>query len=208
MDPHADDPAADIAWMRRLAEEGGQAPMTGAPILFFAGALYAGASLFHWAIVTGLVPVDPASIWMGWVAATLLFFVALVVFVPRVRKDSGVVTAANRASGIAWSAMGWGIFALFLSLAIVGYRMGETFAEGLFGLIPSIILVFYGIGWTISAVVHKARPLWFLSIGSYIAAPVLAVFSGSATQYLAYAAALILFMALPGVVLMRAAKRA
>lgn len=203
-----EDPAADIAWMRRLAEEGGQAPMTGSPILFFGGALYALASLFHWATITALIPVPATSIWMGWVAATLLFFVALAVFIPRVRKDSGVVTAANKASGIAWSAMGWGIFALFLSLAVAGVRMGETFSEGLFGLVPSIILVFYGIGWTVSAVMHKARLFWFLAIGSYVAAPVLAAFTGSPHQYLAYAVALMLFMALPGLMLMRAAKQA
>ena len=208
MNANHEDPAADIAWMRRLAEEGGQAPMTGSSILFFAGALYAAASLFHWAAVTGLVPMQPTSLWIGWAVATGLFFVVLAVCVPRVQKGSGVVTAANRASGIAWSAMGWGIFALFMSLGIVGYRLGEGFAEGLFGLVPSIILVFYGIGWTISAVMHKARPLWVLSIGSYIAAPVLAVFTGSPSQYLAYAAALILFMAVPGLMLMRAAKRA
>ena len=37
MTEHNEDPVADIAWMRRLAEEGAQAPMQGAPILMAAG---------------------------------------------------------------------------------------------------------------------------------------------------------------------------
>jgi uncharacterized MAPEG superfamily protein len=47
-----------------------------------------------------------------------------------------------------------------------------------------------------------------LSLGSFAAAPLLALFAGSAAQYLAYAAALFLLMALPGFLLMRAAEQA
>lgn len=208
MNAETEDTAADIAWMRRLAEEGGDAPMQGASILFIAGVLFAGASLFHWAAITGVLSLQPESLWIGWLAATLLFFVALIVTLTRLKRQPGVVTSANRATGIAWSAMGWGIFALFVSLSVVGYRLGGEAANALFGLVPSIILVFYGIGWSVSAVMHRLRPLWILSLGSYAAAPALAAFTGSATQYLAYAAALLLLMALPGFLLMRQAKRA
>jgi hypothetical protein len=203
-----EDPAGDIAWMRRLAEEGRQAPMQGASILFMAGLLYGLASLFQWAVMADLLPFatqDALSI--GWLAATLLFFVVLAVVITRLKRQPGVVTTANRASGIAWSAMGWGIFALFTSFAVVGYRLGEEASLAMVGLVPSIIMVFYGIGWTVSAVMQKSRPLWALSIGSYVAAPVLAAFTGEPVQYLAYAAALFLLMALPGFLLMRAASR-
>ena len=40
MTPNTEDPAADIAWMRRLAEEGADAPMEGASILMSAGLIY------------------------------------------------------------------------------------------------------------------------------------------------------------------------
>lgn len=200
--------AADIAWMRRLAEEGGKAPMQGASILFAAGLLYGLASLFQWAVMAGLLPLaaqDALSI--GWIAATLLFFVALAVVTVRLKRRPGVVTTANKASGVAWSAMGWGIFALFTSVAVVGYRLGAPASAAFVALVPSIIMVFYGIGWTVSAVMQKSRPLWLLSLGSYVAAPVLALFTGDPVQYLAYAAALFLLMALPGFLLMRQAKQ-
>ena len=61
---------ADIAWMRRLAEEGGQSPMRGASILFAAGTIYGAASLFHWAVQAGLVS-EPGPIHgVAWLAAT------------------------------------------------------------------------------------------------------------------------------------------
>lgn len=208
MNADSEDTAADIAWMRRLAEEGGEAPMQGASILFIAGLLFAGASVFHWAATSGALPIAPDALWIGWVVATGLFFVALIVTLTRLKRQPGIVTSANRATGIAWSAMGWGIFAMFLSLSVIGFRLGEEAANALFGLVPSIILVFYGIGWSVSAVMHRLRPLWILSLGSYAAAPALAAFTGSPTQYLAYAAALLLLMALPGFLLMRQAKRA
>ena len=203
-----EDPAADIAWMRRLAEEGGQAPMQGNSLLMFGGLLYGVASLFHWAIVAGAVPLDQNQIWIGWVVATVAYWVILAVTIPRLRRGAGVHTTANRAAGIAWSGMGWGIFAMFLTITVLGVRLGETVLEGMYVLIPSMIMIFYGVGWAVHATMQRSRRLWTLSLASFIAAPLLALFAGTAEQYLAYAAALFLLMALPGFLLMRAAKQA
>lgn len=209
MTHETDDGAADIAWMRKLAEEGATAPMQGASILMMAGIYYGLASLVQWAAMAELLPFASQNVLsLGWIVATLLFFATLAVVIFRLKRRPGVMTTANRASSIAWSAMGWGIFAIFASFAVVGYRLGEAASIAMIGLVPSIIMVFYGIGWGVTAVMQKSRPLWALSIGSYIAAPVLAAFTGESVQYLAYAMALFLLMALPGFLLMRAAKQA
>lgn len=201
-----DNAAADIAWMRRLAEEAGEAPMQGASLLMFGGLLYGLASLFHWAVVTGGLPIAGDNLWIGWVVATVAYWVVLAVVIPRLRRGAAVSTTANRASGMAWSGMGWGIFALFLAMSVLGWRMGEASLEPMFALIPSIIMVFYGVGWAVSASMHKSRTMWILSLASFAAAPLMALFAGQAAQYLAYAAALFLLMALPGGLLMRAAR--
>ena len=203
-----EDPAADIAFMRRLAEEGAQVPMQGSSLLMFGGLLYGVASLFHWALFAGLLPLDQDLIWVGWVGATIAYWIVLGVTIPRLRRNAGVNTTANRAMGIAWSGMGWGIFAMFLTITVLGLRLGEGVLEGMYVLIPSIIMIFYGVGWAVHATMQRSRPLWMLSLGSFAAAPLLALFAGSADQYLAYAAALFGLMALPGFLLMRAAKQA
>ena len=72
-----EDPAADIAWMRRLAEEGAQVPMQGASILFAAGLLYGGASLGHWAVASGLAGLDIEAVNYLWLGATVSFVAVL-----------------------------------------------------------------------------------------------------------------------------------
>ncbi len=206
MTENTEDPAADIAWMRRLAEEGAQAPMRGNSLLMFGGLLYGVASLFHWGIIVGLVPLGGNQVWIGWVAATVIYWVVLAITIPRLRR-AGVSTTANRAAGIAWSGMGWGIFAMFLAMAVLGWRLADEAAlDAMFALIPSIIMVFYGVGWAVHAEMQRSRKLWVLSLASFAAAPLLALFAGQAEQYLAYAGSLFLLMALPGWMLMRQAR--
>ncbi len=206
MTENTEDPAADIAWMRRLAEEGAQAPMRGNSLLMFGGLLYGLASLFHWAIIVGLVPLAKNQIWIGWIAATVAYWIILAVTIPRLSR-AGVSTTANRAAGIAWSGMGWGIFAMFVAMSVLGWRLADEVAlEAMFALIPSIIMVFYGVGWAVHAEMQRSRKLWVLSFASFAAAPLLALFAGQAEQYLAYAAALFLLMALPGWMLTRQAR--
>ena len=207
MTDNTEDPAADIAWMRRLAEEGSNAPMRGASILMSAGLIFGAASLFHWAQITDRIPMSGPVLGLGWLAATVLFLLVLTLILSRLNREGGVMTAGNRATSTVWSALGWGIFALFGSMAVLIWRNGEDAVQIGFGLIPSVIMVFYGIGWAVSAAMHRSRPLWGLAVASFLAAPVLAGLTGRADQYLAYAAALFLLMALPGFLLMRAARR-
>jgi hypothetical protein len=192
MTERTDDPAADIAWMRQLAEDGAHSPMQGNSLLMSGGLLYGLASLFHWAAIVDLIALADSQLWIGWVVATVAYWIVLAVTIPRLRR-AGVSTTANRAAGIAWSGMGWGIFAMFVLMAM-------------FAFIPSIILVFYGVGWAVHAEMQRSRPLWILSLSSFLAAPLLALFAGQAEQYLAYAAALFGLMALPGWLLMRQAR--
>lgn len=205
MNANAEDPAADIAWMRRLAEEGSNAPMQGGSILMTAGLSYGVASIVHWLGATGRMAGFEQWVNIVWLAATAVFFVGLFVSIGRMKRSAAPRTAGNRASGTAWSALGWGIFALFASLAIIGYRADEQTALVLLGLAPSVIMVFYGIGWAVSGAMHRDRTMWGLSAASFVAAPILALLAGSPTQYIGYAAALFALMALPGWTFMRRA---
>ena len=179
--------------------------MEGNSLLMFGGLVYGLASLFHWAIIVGLIPLAENQIWIGWVVATVGYWIILGVTIPRLRGE-GVSTTANRAASIAWSGMGWGICAMFLTITVLGLRLGESVLEGMYVMIPSMIMIFYGVGWAVHASMQRSRVLWALSLSSFAAAPVLALFAGQAAQYLAYAAALFLLMALPGWLLMRRAR--
>ena len=204
-DPHND--TADIAWLRNLAEEGAKTPYRGASIMIAAGLIFGSASLLHWAFASGALPGGPNGISMSWLGATVLFLATLPVLIWRLKSQPGVKTTANRVVATVWACVGWGIFALFASMMVNDIRMGAAQGMGTFWLVPSIIMVFYALGWGATASLFGAGRLWWLAVGSFVSAPILAALTGSPAQYLAYAACLFGLMALPGYLLMRAAKR-
>lgn len=203
-----DNTSADIAWLRQLAEENGAAPMRGASILLAAGLIYGLTSLLHWAHMTGLVAPRLVGAGMEWLIATGLFLIVNFALILRLRRAEGVRTAADRAIGTVWAGVGCGIFVLFASMMAVTLRLDADQNGLIFWMVPSIIMVFYGMGWSVTAAMLKSGPLWWLGVASFIAAPALGALSGQPAQYLGYAAALFLLMALPGFLLMRRAKQA
>jgi hypothetical protein len=204
----SDNAPVDIAWLRQLAEENGTGPMRGASILLAAGLIYGVTSLVHWAHMTGLILPQYAVAGVEWLIATGIFLVVCFTISIRLRRAGGVRTGAQRAIGTIWSAVGWGIFALFGSMSMVSIRLGADQDGMIFWLVPSIVMVFYGMGWAVTAAMLKSRPLLLLAVGSFVSAPVMGLFAGSAAIYLAYAAALFLLMAVPGFLLMRQSKSA
>ncbi|CAN5118713.1 hypothetical protein BH10PSE1_BH10PSE1_30910 [soil metagenome] len=206
-DPIIDnDGPADIAWMRNLAQEGASAPLQGGDILLAAGLLFGLASLAQWALLSGLTPWSPEALGIVWPVITVVFVAFALIQGRRKSSLGGVRTSANRASQTVWTSVGIGIFMLFVSMALIGWRLGADVSRVVFSLIPSIIMVFYGMGWAVNATMMRSAFLWRLSIGSFVAAPVLAAFTGSTLQYLAYAACLFALMAFPGWLLMRKAR--
>lgn len=201
------DELTDIAWLRGLAEEGARSPIKGASILFAAGLIFGTASLVHWLIAAGMIAVAPSVYGAIWGATALIFLVTLVVLIGRLKRDGGVETAANRAFGIVWAALGWGIFSLFMSLIASDLaRTGQSSMAEWSLVIPSIIMAFYGVGWAVTATMTRSKSLWTLALASFAAAPALAVLSSTSWQYLAYAGALFGLMAVPGFLIMRSAK--
>ncbi|QTC91273.1 hypothetical protein [Brevundimonas goettingensis] len=196
--------STDIAWIRSLAEEGANAPLGGGRILMAAGVIYGLASLTQWAAITGLTPFSVRQSNWIWLAATAVFLLLTLLDKLLLCPAGGVRTAANRAAQAAWACVGTGIFAMIASIAVVAWKIGPTGGALIF-LLPSLIMVFYGLGWGVSAAMMRSTRLGALSVASFVSAVIIATMTGSDTQYLAYAVALFALMALPGFLLMRAA---
>jgi hypothetical protein len=67
----------------------------------------------------------------------------------------------------------------------------------------STVLAFYGAAWLVSAAMNQARAPGLLSAGCFIAAALIGLLVNSPNLLLAYAAALVLFALIPGLVYMR-----
>lgn len=190
----------DIAFMRALATEGQRTPLLGGVILGSAGLIFAVASVVHWATVTGLIQLGQWGNLITWVGAMVIFFVILTIANIRIGSKPGARSPANKAAGAAWMGVGLAIFVMSMSYAAAAWQLRTGAVMATF---PSLIFALYGAGWTVAASMTGKKWLWWVGIGSWVMAPVLAWLSSSPSQFLAYAAALILLMSIPGFVLMR-----
>ncbi|MGN6366377.1 hypothetical protein [Asticcacaulis taihuensis] len=193
---------SDIDYMKSLAEAGGKGPLRNGATLFWAGLLYGLAAIGQYAMIVGWLPKSGAVSAFIWFGASILFGIIATVFCfDRLRIKGSV---SNRATASAWSAVGLGIVAFLISVAVIA-NIYQNF-EPLSYLIAPVILLFYGMGWWVSAQMSGLGWLKLISLGSFVAAPAVSCLAGQPVQMLAYAGCLFLFAMVPGLVLMRAEK--
>ncbi len=187
----------DIAFLKDLVQDGSAPNRMGGSLIAAAGALYAAAAVAHWLVQTGRIAAGPWAYPAIWGGASVLYLVAGAVLKGRYgAADAG----RGLASGIAWAGVGWTIFAIAASMAIVCWRANSALPTLLF---PSLILGLYGLGWMVGAAISYKPWIWWTSVGSYFMALVVAWFSVTDWVMLIYAAALLLLAVLPGLALMR-----
>lgn len=192
---------SDIDYMKSLAEDGKRAPMRNGATLFWAGLLYAAASVAEYGVAINLLPQTAAVQIAIWIGASVIFAILAIFFS---RRRQGARGVGARAYDSAWSAVGMGIGVLVVSVFLVARQVQEV--QAIIYMIAPVILVLYGMGWWVSAMMSGRGWLKAVSIGCFIGAPVMAFMAGSPAQLLAYAVALVLFAAVPGLVLMRGAR--
>ena len=195
----------DIGFLKALAVEGRPTTLIGGSLLIAAGVTFAIASLAQWAGMTGLVHVGSGWFYPAvWGISLVAFFIELTVIIRRMgpqRKGDAV----NRAIGAAWTGVGFSIFALFICATIIAWR---TQSDAPAMMLPSVILAMYGLCWSMAASLTGTRWIWAAAIGSYAGAVIVAILCRETVLYLVYAGALIALAAIPGYILVRAARAA
>ncbi len=186
----------DLAFMREMTvgDEAAASRKAGA-ILTTAGVVFAAASVSAWAASASLAP-----LWiMAWVwpASVVIFLAALAVILSRGARAQGV---RDRTAGMAWTAIGWAIFAIMLGFTAASYQLHSSV---LFAGTPMVILALYGAGWTVAATVSGRRWMGGVALGGYVGAIAIGFLVTNPVIFLVYAAALLLLTAAPGVALLR-----
>ena len=90
-------------------------------------------------------------------------------------------------------------------MAIVSW---QTRSDAPLRLFPSIILALYGMAWSVAAAVSKVRWTSLAAVGSFVAAILSALFSGSPADFLLFAAALVALAIVPGLAMIRQGRAA
>jgi hypothetical protein len=118
-------------------------------------------------------------------------------------RDRGrVETAANRALGMAWAAIGWSILAFCTGAAVMAYR-GQPFA---LNTITMFVVSVYGIGWALAATITRQGWMSVTAFFTFVTVPVFGALVGSGQEFLAYAITLVLIAVIPGLRLRAAAR--
>ena len=190
----------DIAYMRSLAHEGRHAPLLAGPILVTAAIVFGGASVGQWAFQSGMIQVSPwAELWL-WMGSGLVFAVALMTLIGRMKGKPGISSAGNKAVGAAWSGVGYGIFVTWLALVALSVKTDNW---SWMAMMPTAVLVAYGSAWMIGAAMTKTRWMSFTALAAYAGAVAVAWFIDSAMIYLVFAVVLMAVALVPGIILTR-----
>ncbi len=190
----------DIAFMRALAQEGSSAPLLFGGVLFSAGLIFGAGAVGHWLIASGALKVSGWAYLINWGLAGVAFGVVMSVILNRSKGRPGYSAGINKATGVAWSGVGFAIFTLFLGLTVIGLVTGDWSAMA---VIPVVIFALYGTCWFIAGSLSHIGWIKGVAFASYAAAVGMAALTGNPYQMLAYAAGLILLATLPGLILMR-----
>jgi hypothetical protein len=193
----------DIAFAADMAREGAKPTYAGGEFLLFCGLLFGGTSFAVAANLAGYLPVTMDYLWLG---SMVVFAIGLPILIWRSRRANDYRMLGDRAVGQAWTAVGWAIFVIAASIAIVSWRLQTPLIVWMFG---PIILALYGVGWSVSATLSDRTFNKLLSVGSFAAALIVAALvKWPAVMFTVYGLALIFLAAVPGVVWMRIRKQA
>lgn len=120
-----DQMAADLAYVRELAESGRSAPPLGGRFALLWGGGAVIALVAHWAVITGRTPMAPELVGLIWLAYGVIGSLASVLLGMSLRGKPGVSAVNNRVAGAVWRAITILIFVYAGMLAVtVSIRPG------------------------------------------------------------------------------------
>lgn len=197
----------DLAFVRALVSEGGQAQASLGRALMVGGLCYGLQCLVQWVFALGVPAPDSVQLAVG-VVPTVIFIVLLVTLFQKDKAKSqhGVATRALNA------AFGGAGLAAMTTAIVFGYLAWRLHDFGIFLFHPMMVCVVQGTVWYIAFAVRRRGWLGLVSAGWFLVAIGLGLLLGSGMDValpafvLLIGLALLGLMALPGWVLMRTAR--
>ncbi len=193
----------DLAFLRDLVESSKDAPIPGGGIFLAGGLLYAGQTSFHFCQAMGwLAPPVALSLFVS-IAPTVVFMIILIRSLQDQRKNtaSGV---ARRALDAGFSAAGMCNTVLALAFGWVAIQQKDFY---IWLLYPMVVFALQGAAWQIAFQLQRRRWMGVISVGWFASAIGLGLTLKTLGYGLIVVLSLLLLMALPGALMLRAEKR-
>ena len=191
----------DIQYLKDLAESGASAPNIGGRFYIWWSSLAVVYLVFHWAIVSGLIPIQPMFIGLVWGSYAIVGFLGSYLLSRTVSDKPVQGSAGNKASGAYWSAVGPGMFIVAVSIALAVFMRDAP--TTLFNIIPAFGLFAYGGIFMVESKLDGVKWKAAASFGCIASAGVMLILVEDPVGYLATAAAMTVLGIIPGVIMMR-----
>jgi hypothetical protein len=190
----------DIAFMKALASEGATTPLLFGRVMVAAGLIFGAGSVGHWLIDSGVLKVSPWFFMVNWLGAAAVFGGVMTLILRRSRSQPGFNAGVNKATGAAWSGVGFAIFASWLGMTAIGVSTGNWQVMDVF---PVLIFALYGAAWFVAGALSGAGWIKFTALGSFAGAVLMGALRGTSWLMLGDAGCLLQLAVLPGWSLMR-----
>ncbi len=197
----------DLAFLRAIAEGGGERGGLGAPgaaLYGAAGLLYGVQTLGHFGQVKGVLVMSAlGNLLLAWLpTAIFAILMTVVIVIDRKRPQIG---ASNRAVNAAFSATGLANLALIVVFAAAAVR-NHDFKYWLFH--PAVVFIIQGAVWFLVFTLRKRGWMALVSVGWLVAGMALGMLIDRPDLYLLIASfSLFALMMVPGFYMMRQALR-
>lgn len=193
--------ADDIQYLKELAESGATAPNISGRFYIWWSSLAVVYLVLHWAIVSGLIPIQQMFIGLVWGSYAIVGFLGSYLLSRTVSGKPGQGSAGNKASGAYWSAVGPGMFIIAISIALGVFLRGAP--TTLFNVIPAFALFAYGGIFMVESRLDAVKWKAAASFGCIASAGVMLFLVEDPIGYLATAAAMTCLGIIPGVIMMQ-----
>jgi len=204
------DLAADIAYVRDVAEQGRSAPLLSGPFFLIWGGLAVVALLTHWATLQGMIAVlNESRIGFIWMAYGIIGSVFSAFAGRATGRKPGARSIANRVSANVWMAVSAVIFTYAIAMAVsVGVAGAtDTLDRSTLALRFDTILPLsfggYAVAFYVTGQMAEVRWMSWAARASLLAVAVCVFLLGQPILYLFAAAFVALVAVIPGALLLR-----
>jgi hypothetical protein len=187
----------DLAFMKELAEDRGPMPSILGAHMLAVGAPFGLNVIYAWAGMRGFAPWPTEwQIW-AWLPGTIIYLpmLALIIFKSRNAPQG----PTSRAFAAAWAGAGIMTWVIISVLVVATPNAGPA----IWAVWPALAVTLYGGAWTSISLIR--RRYWGLAVaaGCFATAIACAALINTPEHWLAMGLGLLLFMAVPGALIMR-----
>ncbi|WP_421736239.1 hypothetical protein [Caulobacter sp.] len=194
----------DLAYMRTVVEQGGRPRMAGALIYMAAGLIYGAETLVHWGQSINLIQLSESATLAFVAGCTLLFVLVMVVLIVRDKTKGVGAGTGSRALNAAFGGAGLANIALMAIFGVNAWRQHDFM---IWMLYPCVVFALQGAAWYVAFMLRWKIWMLTVSLGCLTTSVVMGLVIGTPTFNLVAALACFAWLAVPGAIMARDARR-